>query len=229
MGEFLLLTMLRWASRHLWHRLMGIARLGLESEREDPGNHSHLSDSGYIRIQSGDAVALLDVAPIGPDYLAGHGHADTLSFELSLFGQRCIVNPGVSRYGTGAERLRQRGTAAHSTVAVDGQNSSEVWGGFRVARRARPLGLRTGKTGETVRAAVIVSVTRSFKQELVARQNFMKMVPINSAMNRHPDAIKHLLVHTGQHYDEKMSKGFFKVLGMPEPDIDLPMLMIKRP
>ena len=36
------------------------------------------------------------------------------------------------------ERLRQRGTAAHNTVAVDGQDSSEVWSGFRVARRAYP-------------------------------------------------------------------------------------------
>lgn len=65
-----------------------------------------------------------------------------LSFELSLFGQRVIVNSGTSLYGSGAERLRQRGTAAHSTVTVGGTDSSEVWSGFRVARRARPSGQR---------------------------------------------------------------------------------------
>lgn len=54
-----------------------------------------------------------------------------------------------------------------------------------------------------------------------ARPNFMKMAPIIKAMNRHPDKIEHLLVHTGQHYDEKMSKSFFVDLGMPKPDIDL--------
>lgn len=97
-----------------------------------------LGDSGYVRLQSGDAVAFLDVARVGPDYLPGHAHADTLSFELSLFGQRFLVNGGTSCYGTSAERLRQRGTAAHNTVTVDGQDSSEVWGGFRVARRAYP-------------------------------------------------------------------------------------------
>jgi uncharacterized heparinase superfamily protein len=86
-------------------------------------------------------VTLLDVGPLGPDYLLGHAHADTLSFELSLFGQRVLVNSGTSRYGAGEERLRQRGTAAHNTVLVDEQDSSEVWGGFRVARRARPSGL----------------------------------------------------------------------------------------
>ena len=44
-------------------------------------------------------------------------------------------------YGEGSERSRQRGTAAHNTVQVAGLDSSEVWGGFRVARRARPVGL----------------------------------------------------------------------------------------
>ncbi len=54
-----------------------------------------------------------------------------------------------------------------------------------------------------------------------ARPNFMKMAPIIEAMNQYPEQIEHLLVHTGQHYDEKMSKSFFVDLGMPKPDIDL--------
>jgi hypothetical protein len=82
---------------------------------------------------------MLDVAPVGPDYLPGHAHADTLSFELSLQGRLFIVNGGTSCYGTSARRLEERGTAAHSTLQVAGQNSSEVWSGFRVGRRARPL------------------------------------------------------------------------------------------
>jgi len=56
---------------------------------------------------------------------------------LSLGEHRVLVNSGTSEYGTGGERLRQRGTAAHNTVVIDRQDSSEVWGGFRVARRAR--------------------------------------------------------------------------------------------
>jgi UDP-N-acetylglucosamine 2-epimerase (non-hydrolysing) len=40
-------------------------------------------------------------------------------------------------------------------------------------------------------------------------------------MNKYPEQIEHLLVHTGQHYGEKMSKAFFVDLGMPKPDIDL--------
>ena len=102
---------------------------------------THLVNSGYVRMEGENAVAFLDVAKIGPDYLPGHAHADTLSFELSIFSQRVVVNSGISQYGLGPERLRQRGTAAHSTVQINGENSSEVWGGFRVARRAKPIGL----------------------------------------------------------------------------------------
>ena len=54
-----------------------------------------------------------------------------------------------------------------------------------------------------------------------ARPNFMKIAPIIEALNQYPDHFDHLLVHTGQHYDEKMSSDFFEDLGMPKPDLDL--------
>jgi uncharacterized heparinase superfamily protein len=114
---------------------------------------THLGQSGYLRMENGACVALLDAAPVGPDYLPAHAHADTLSFELSLFGSRVLVNSGTSCYGVSAERARQRGTAAHNTVMVDGENSSEVWGGFRVARRARPCALAVMQEGEAMHVA----------------------------------------------------------------------------
>jgi len=49
----------------------------------------------------------------------------------------------------------------------------------------------------------------------------MKMAPIIEALNRFPKHFQHILVHTGQHYDDRMSKTFFDGLGMPRPDIDL--------
>jgi uncharacterized heparinase superfamily protein len=116
-------------------------RLRIETLLGPVRNIIFLKDSGYIRIKSGSTVALLDVAKIGPDYLPGHAHADTLTFELSFLQQRLFVNSGISCYGDSSERLRQRGTAAHNTVLLNNKNSSEVWGGFRVARRAYPIGL----------------------------------------------------------------------------------------
>lgn len=98
-------------------------------------------DSGYVVLEAPDAKLLIDVASIGPEYLPGHGHADTLSFEMSLFGRRALVNRGTSQYGNGRVRQDERGTAAHNTVVINNENSSEVWSGFRVARRARPYAL----------------------------------------------------------------------------------------
>jgi uncharacterized heparinase superfamily protein len=113
-------------------------RLGLQLANLDD-EPIQLNPSGYIRVAIGPAVLLIDVAPVGPDYLPGHAHADTLSYEFSLYGHRIVVNSGTSRYGLGTDREWERSTAAHTTLEIDGENSSEVWAGFRVARRAYPI------------------------------------------------------------------------------------------
>jgi uncharacterized heparinase superfamily protein len=132
-------------------QLDGYARhLGLGSAPLPADGVTHLKASGYVRVQQPDVVALLDVGRVGPDYLPGHAHADTLSFELSLLGARLIVNSGTSVYAEGHERARQRGTAAHSTLTLDDEDSSEVWGAFRVARRAHPIGLQVSETRDRI-------------------------------------------------------------------------------
>ncbi|PAJ74463.1 heparinase [Pseudoalteromonas sp. NBT06-2] len=103
--------------------------------------------SGYSRISSSLYTLIIDHANVGPDYLPGHAHADTLSFELSVGDERVFVNSGTSLYGVSKERLRQRQTAAHNTVVVDGEDSSEVWSGFRVARRAYAKLLDVNQSG----------------------------------------------------------------------------------
>lgn len=65
-----------------------------------------------------------------------------------------------------------------------------------------------------------------------ARPNFMKIAPFIKAINlynscfspltsHHSSLISHVLVHTGQHYDDQMSRAFFTDLGIPEADINL--------
>lgn len=53
-----------------------------------------------------------------------------------------------------------------------------------------------------------------------ARPNFMKIAPLMHALNDHP-TLEAILVHTGQHYDEKMSHSFFEQLNIPKPHINL--------
>lgn len=100
---------------------------------------SYLKDSGYARIENGEVLMIADIGSLGPSYIPGHGHAETLSFEMSLKGERLFVNSGISTYNVSKERLYQRGTLAHNTVAVDGENSSQVWSSFRVAKRAQVI------------------------------------------------------------------------------------------
>jgi uncharacterized heparinase superfamily protein len=131
------------------------ARLKLASFQQPAEPVADLRASGYLRLRLGEAVALIDAAPIGPDYLPGHAHADTLSFELSLGAERLIVNGGTSAYGDGSRRQLERSTAAHTTVEIDGESSSEIWAGFRVGRRARvrDLEIEASEDEVTVSAA----------------------------------------------------------------------------
>ncbi len=71
-------------------------------------------------------------------------------------------------------------------------------------------------------------ILKSLKLMLVAgaRPNFMKIASISDAVTKYNDSgrkpmIHQLIVHTGQHYDEKMSATFFHDLGIPKPDVDL--------
>lgn len=112
-----------------------------------------LAASGYSRINMPQYYLIFDHGNVGPDYQPGHAHADTLSIEMGIGDERFIVNSGISEYGTGPDRQKQRSTASHSTVVVDDQNSSEVWGGFRVARRASVQLLQSDEGDNTVELA----------------------------------------------------------------------------
>src|ERR1700686_1761977 len=54
-----------------------------------------------------------------------------------------------------------------------------------------------------------------------ARPNFMKMAPLMAEYRKHPDQFDPMLLHTGQHYDDNMSKFFFDQLQLPKPDVYL--------
>ena len=65
-------------------------------------------------------------------------------------GQPLLVDTGTSTYAPGLRRSRERSTAAHNTVEVDGTDSTEVWGAFRAARRARVHGVTASATPPAV-------------------------------------------------------------------------------
>lgn len=99
-------------------------------------------DTGYFGVRAGEDILLVDCGALGPDYQPGHGHCDTLSFELSLDGRRVVVDSGTHGYENDELRAILRGTAAHNTVKVEASEQSEIWAAFRVGRRAKPITAR---------------------------------------------------------------------------------------
>ena len=120
-------------------------RLGVNGQQDKLcGNKTFaLKNAGYFgaKTKQGHYV-ICDAGKIGPDYIPGHAHGDIFSFELSMFGDRLVVDSGVHDYLRGDMRRYCRSTAAHNTVEIDGQDQCEFWDTFKVARRGRPYDVR---------------------------------------------------------------------------------------
>ncbi len=110
-----------------------------------------LGDSGYRYLNTKRYTCLFDVGKIGPDYIPGHAHADTLQVLLWINDNPIIVDTGVSTYESNPRREFERSTAAHNTVEIDQLDSSEVWSSFRVGDRATIINLE--EQGKTIKAA----------------------------------------------------------------------------
>lgn len=106
-------------------------RLGLKWEKIP------MKECGYRKLMAGNMEAIVDVGNITASYQPGHTHADSLNYELRIDGKPCVVDCGISTYNKTQRRQYERGTAAHNCVSVEERNTSEVWGGFRVGKRAK--------------------------------------------------------------------------------------------
>jgi hypothetical protein len=97
------------------------------------GRSRILPIGGYAVMRSGEGSEahqmIVDAGPIGS---FGHGHADLLSIQCSVFGDECLVDPGTCAY-TGSPEWRDyfRGTSAHNTVRLDSRNQADPAGPFQ--------------------------------------------------------------------------------------------------
>ena len=133
------------------HQIFDYAERVIGYKASTPSNSVVVSvfpATGYYACRKKGDMIITDCGPIGPDYQPGHAHCDTLSYELVLDGQRVVVDSGVFDYEPSQERAYARSTRAHNTVMVDGAEQSEIWGVFRVARRARPIKAHINKAGD---------------------------------------------------------------------------------
>lgn len=89
---------------------------------------------GGWKREEGPAI-VIDGGEPAPAYQPGHAHASAFSFELDWDGHPIVVDSGTRGYDGDPWREYVRSTRAHNTVMLDGQEQSELWGTFRVARR----------------------------------------------------------------------------------------------
>lgn len=101
-----------------------------------PQNNFAFRNSGYYGFRSKRSYLLFDCGPACADSLPAHGHADILSIEWDVDGQRLFVDAGVYQYEAGRERTRFKSVASHNTVQVGDRDQVEFVGSFRVGRRA---------------------------------------------------------------------------------------------
>ena len=100
------------------------------------------AEGGYYILgcafETDDEIRLVvDAGAIGYQSIAAHGHADALAFTLSIGGTQFLIDPGTYAYHT-HKRWRDyfRGTAAHNTVRVDGEDQSRRGGNFMWLQKA---------------------------------------------------------------------------------------------
>ena len=119
------------------HLLLGTYTL--TSQNDETIGSVGLHKSGYFILRTAQrSMMAIDCGAVCPDDLPAHAHADTLGYEFWFEGVGFVRDSGVYEYTSGKWRDFFRSTRAHNTVVVDGENQSEVWGSFRVARRAKP-------------------------------------------------------------------------------------------
>jgi hypothetical protein len=127
-----------------------------------------LKESGYRKMVVENKEIILNIGNIIPCYQPGHAHADTFNFELYLNGRPLIVDTGTSTYEVNERRFYERSTAAHNTVVVNNENSSQVWRGHRVAKRATVLLL------EDSQDLVYASHNGYKSQKVIHKRKFVK-------------------------------------------------------
>ncbi|MBN1480822.1 alginate lyase family protein [candidate division KSB1 bacterium] len=125
----------------LW--LLGESAIGTFSQlraKKENRFFIHFKSGGYIVMNQDKPVPqklIFDCGPLGLAPMAAHGHADALSFTLSVDGTPVLIDSGTYLYlGAGQDRDYFRSTAAHNTLTVDDRSQSESLGPFQWGQRA---------------------------------------------------------------------------------------------
>ena len=133
-----------------WLATLAERVLGPASAAEGPFAFVRGGFFGYSDGASGTRL-IVDAGEPGPRHQPAHSHCGILGYELDLAGRPVITDSGLSGYDGDPYRAYVRSTRAHNTLSIDGLEQSEVWGTFRMARRATVVSAQEDLAGGTYR------------------------------------------------------------------------------
>lgn len=137
-----------------------------------PVYRSALPQSGYYFFSNGPWKLIVDAGAAGPDYIPGHSHCDSMSFELFRDGEPVLANCGTYAYQC-TQRHWFRSTEAHNTVQVAGIEQSEVWSTFRLARRSKTKILKVLENG--IRMEMTDYMGNRIQREILLTADFLSV------------------------------------------------------
>jgi len=125
-----------WSAPRLSEIQQYAQTLGFEIQKPT-ANLAHYPYAGYYTFIRPEFTLWIDAGNLGPEYLTGHAHNDSLSFILYVNSSVLFGDTGACSYQDQDLRNRARTVQSHNTVMIENIEPSEFWGSFRHARKIK--------------------------------------------------------------------------------------------
>lgn len=153
----------------------GLVSDDYEKKKNSPKPMNYLlKDSGYFVRKGSEHYFVMSCKEPSPPFQPGHSHCDIMSYELSLFGSRCIVDTGCGSYKNDEMRRKSRSTWSHNLPCIKKVEQSDIWGAFRIGKRARVLSCSYSCENSVLHIEIKDQFDQVFKREVLFRPGCIK-------------------------------------------------------
>ncbi len=134
-----------------------------------------LESSGFFVRRNPEYYFALSCGEPSPPFQPGHSHCDILSYELSLGGRRCIIDTGCGSYQNSEIREECRRTESHNVPMIEHSEQSDIWGSFRIGRRASVTHRSYDSENGMLTVEFIDQFGQKFRREVIFKHDSIKI------------------------------------------------------
>ena len=191
---------------------------GLPADRRDRRTKISFPSGGYYVLGTdfeteNEVRIVADAGPLGYLSIAAHGHADALSFTLTLGGEAILVDPGTYVY-QGEREWREyfRGTSAHNTLRVDSSDQSVSGGTFLWTRHAQAICERFESSSDTDRFVGSQDGYQRLSDPVQHRRELVfdkgtRILDVRDELRCRADHLVEMFWHFSEHCDISLQNG----------------------